>query len=321
MNRYARQMQLHEIGASGQTRLGSAHALVVGAGGLAATVLPQLVGAGLGRITLVDGDDVDLHNLHRQTLFAEEDCGRPKALAAAARLRALNADVAIQAVPAALTPATAPALAQTADLVLDCADSHAVSYMLSDTCLAADTPLFSASVLQFSGYALGVCGGAPSLRAVFPDAPDTAANCTTAGVSGPSVAVVAAAQAQMAMSHLLGLSPDPLGQCVQFDLRNFRFSGFRFDSAEEPAQSFPFLARDQIRASDTIVELRDAGEAPEMLHPDARRIAPDRLRAELAPADGRLVLCCATGLRAWRAAEVITPHWPGAIALAAATAS
>ncbi|MEM9580813.1 MAG: ThiF family adenylyltransferase, partial [Pseudomonadota bacterium] len=135
MSRYARQVLLPEVGQSGQDRLAKAKVLVIGAGGLAAPALPLLAGAGVGRLTIVDGDDVALSNLHRQTLFTEADCGSSKAQVAASRCAAINSDIRVNALPKSLTPATAPDLVAGSDLVMDCADSHAVSYLLSDICL------------------------------------------------------------------------------------------------------------------------------------------------------------------------------------------
>ncbi|NOD48637.1 MULTISPECIES: HesA/MoeB/ThiF family protein [unclassified Ruegeria] len=321
MSRYTRQTLLPEVGAEGQGRLSSAHVLVVGAGGLAAPVLPLLAGAGVGRITIVDGDTVDLSNLHRQTLFAEADCGHPKAERAADRCRALNAEVEVVALNHALTSENAASLVAQADVVLDCADSYAASYILSDTCLAQGKPLISASVLGLSGYVGGFCGGAPSLRAVFPDAPDSGASCATAGVLGPVVGVIGAMQAQMALNLILGLEPSPLGQIVQYDAQTLRSTGFRFDDAPEPNTCFRFLSVNQLTDADQIVELRGIEEAPVPAHPDAIRISPENLQ-QIDPNKGkRLALCCATGLRSWRAAEHMQPNWPGEIVLVAASTS
>ena len=318
MNRYARQMILPEVGQGGQTRLSSAHVLVVGAGGLAAPALPLLAGAGVGHLTIVDGDVVDMPNLHRQTLYAEVDCDRPKALVAAERLRALNSEILVAGLDRRLTPATAPDLVSDADLVMDCADSHAVSYLLSDVCHARKTPLISASVLGLGGYAGGFCGSAPSLRAVFPDAPDSGASCETAGVLGPVVGMIGAMQAQMALDELLGSDPSPLGQMVQFDARRFRCTGFRFDGAPEPDTSFCFVGASDLTNQDKIIELRDVGDE---LHPAAVRLSADEIGQHLPDPGTRLAICCASGLRAWRAAESVRSVWPGEIVLVAASAS
>ncbi|MRU16360.1 HesA/MoeB/ThiF family protein [Roseovarius sp. A21] len=318
MSRYARQMILPEVGAEGQARITGARVLVVGAGGLAAPALPLLAGAGVGHLTIVDADRVSLSNLHRQTLFAEEDCGTPKAVVAADRCRAINGEIKVEAVETPLTPANGPGLVAAADLVLDCADSYAVSYTLSDICMAQGVPLISASVLGLGGYAGGFCGGAPSLRALFPEAPDSGASCETAGVLGPVVGMIGAMQAQMALSVLLGLAPSPLGQLVQFDGLRFQSSSFRFDGAPEPDARFAFVAASELGAGDKIIELREDGDP---LHPSAHRLAAAEVSGHLPDPGTRLALCCATGLRAWRTAEQVRQVWPGEIVLVAAAAS
>ncbi|MEM8979978.1 MAG: HesA/MoeB/ThiF family protein [Pseudomonadota bacterium] len=325
MSRYARQTQLPEVGLEGQSKLAAARVLVVGAGGLAAQVLPLLAGAGIGFIRIVDEDKIALSNLHRQTLFTESDLGASKARVAAKRCTALNSEITVEPIETRLTPANAPDLMTGMDLVVDCADSYAVSYTLSDLCKANKTPLISASVLGFQGYVGGFCGTAPSLRAVFPDAPTQSGTCATLGVMGPAVASLGAMQAQMALTTCLDLNPSPLGQMMQLDLRNFRVSSFRFDGAQEPTQAFQFISASDLSTQDKIVDLRGAGEAPELLHSAAIRLdqteVATALGAENTDAKTRLALCCASGLRAWRAADDLHSIWPGEIVLVAASAS
>lgn len=321
VSRYARQMILPEVGTSGQARLSAARVLVVGAGGLAAPALPLLTGAGVGHLTLVDGDMVALSNLHRQTLFSEGDCDRPKALAAAERCRELNSDITVVAEKQTLTSENAAELITQADVVLDCADSYAATYTLSDTCLALGKPLISASVLGMEGYVGGFCSGAPSMRAVFPEAPESGASCATVGVLGPVVGLVGAMQAQMALAVLLGLDPSPLGQMVQFDAQSYRSISFRFDGAPEPDQALSFVAPSELTDSDFIIELRGVDETPDPILPTANRIPPDEVLNHLPDPGTRIALCCATGLRAWRTAERIQQNWPGEIVLVAAATS
>jgi molybdopterin/thiamine biosynthesis adenylyltransferase len=131
---------LPEVGAAGQAAIRAAHVLVVGVGGLGAPVLQYLVGAGVGRLTLVDGDHVAASNLHRQTLFRETDIGASKAHVAAVTLRALNEDCIIDIHEVPLDPTNGQALVSQSTLVLDCADSFATSYTVSDLCRVAQVP-------------------------------------------------------------------------------------------------------------------------------------------------------------------------------------
>lgn len=319
MSRYARQIVLPEVGDAGQARLAAAHALVVGAGGLGVPVLQYLAGAGVGRLTVVDPDTVEEKNLHRQTLYGQRFIGTMKAAAATVALLDLNPEVRVQPVLGRLDPANATALVEAADVVLDCADSFAASYTLSDACRDAQKPLVSASALGLGGYAGGFCGGAPSLRAVFPDLPARAASCATAGILGPVVGLLGCLEAQMALAVLLGLAPSPLGQLVSFEGAGLRFGGFRFDGAPEPANPLAFLAPAAIAPEDFVADLRAADEAPEPATPWARRLAvADFGPGGPRPGSGqRAVLVCRSGLRSWQAARRLAAVWDGEIKLVA----
>jgi len=319
VSRYARQQILPELGPEGQAKLARSRVLVVGAGGLGCPVLQYLTGAGVGHVTLIDPDHVEETNLHRQPLYRMSDIGQPKVSAARTHLLAANPEVEIDARRAALTPANAPDLVAQADVVVDAADSYAVSYTLSDACLAARKPLISASVLGQSGYAGGFCGPAPSLRAVFPAPPDNAASCATAGVFGPVVGTLGTFQAQMALQVLLGIDT-PMGRLVTLDMSTLSFGGFTFEGATEPAEPIPFIAAGMLTPRDRIIELRDVAEAPCPVMPDAARMSPQAASRLTAPEGGRLVLACTTGLRAWRVAEALRSQGETRLALMAAPA-
>lgn len=317
--RYATQMRLPQVGGQGQVRLAAAHVLVVGAGGLGCALLPWLAGAGVGRITLLDPDRVELGNLHRQPLYRMADVGAPKALAAQAALAALNPESDVHPLVEALTPANAMTHVHAADVVLDAADNFAATYTLSDACHALRRPLVSASALGLGGYVGVFCGGAPSYRAVFPQWPTHGGNCADSGVLGPVVALMGALQAQFALALLLQLQPSPLGRLFTWDAGRLRFGGCGFDGAPEPPHPLRFLAPSQVEPDDLVIDLRSVAEAPRSPLPQALRATLDELStlAHTLPHDRRIVLCCRTGLRAARAAAVFTRHGYQSLALLA----
>jgi len=303
MNRYARQMVLPEIGAAGQALVAEARVVVVGAGGLGCPVLSYLAGAGVGCIRIVDADMVEESNLHRQPLYSMSDIGQPKAEAARRALAAYNPEIELLADVCRLEPANTASLCKDADIVIDAADSFAATHILSDHCLKSGQAFMSASVLGFTGYAGGFCGGrAPSIRAVFPDLPRSAANCATAGVSGPAAGILGSLQAQMALSCLLGLEPSPLGRMISLDLRQFTTSSFSFGNAPEPEDGFGFVSVADIDDSDFVVDLRGVEEAPAIVTATARRSTVNDVETLAGAArHHRTILCCRSGLRAWNA--------------------
>ena len=308
-DRYSRQTILPEVGAAGQARLRDASVLVIGAGGLGSAVLQYLCAAGIGRLIIVDHDRVEESNLHRQPIYRMSDVGSFKAQAARDALLGANPEVRIEALCERLTPANVQRLVTGVDVVVDAADSFAVTYVVSDECLRVKTPLISASVLGLSGYVGAFCGDAPSYRAVFPEMPRQAGSCATAGVLGTAVGVMGTLEAHMVLSLLLDLQPGVLGQLVTVDFRTMRFGGFSFVGAGEPAgAAIPFIAADQVDNTDLVIDLRTLTEAPVSPIPAALRIEVDAIEGsagERLPQAPRVVLCCRTGVRAWRAARAL----------------
>lgn len=302
--RYVRQSVLPEVGDAGQARLAAASVLVVGAGGLGCPVLQYLAGAGVGRLAIVDHDVVEETNLHRQPLYTMADIGKPKVEVARAALQRFNPGLYIDIHAERLTPQNAARLVAAADVVVDAADSFAVTYILSDASQAAAKPLVSASVIGMTGYAGAFCGGGPSYRAVFPEVSVDGGTCATVGVLGTAVAVLGGLQAHLALHLLLRLEPSVLGRVVTFDAKRLAFGGFGFADSLEPDAFVPFIAPDAVTKDDLVVDLRSLEEAPVSPFPGARRLVVDdieSLAAEL-PA-GRIVLACRSGQRALMAAD------------------
>ena len=208
--RTARQRLLPGFGDSAQERLNAAHVLVVGAGGLGCPALQQLAAAGIGRITIIDSDTVDISNLHRQVLFGVGDLGKPKAEVAAARARELAPELTITALKERLGSSTVLDLCSEADLVLDGSDTFDTKYLVADACELTSTPLAWGTVLRYGGQAAlwhsgNACadGRGVGLRDLFPAPPSgEALECSTAGVLGATTSVIAGLMATAALGWL-----------------------------------------------------------------------------------------------------------------------
>jgi len=307
-DRYSRHTILAEVGVEGQARLSAGCALIVGAGGLGCAVLQYLVAAGVGRLIVIDHDVVEESNLHRQPLYRMSDLGQLKVAAARTALLQSNPGVRIDAIAERLTATNALHLVQAADVAIDAADSLAATYILSDACQRANTPLVSASVLGLAGYVGAFCGGAPSYRAVFPDMPRAAGSCAATGVLGTAVGVIGTLQAHLALALLLEWQPSVLGRLLSVDFRSLHVGGFSFRNAAEPDGSpLAFIAPSEVGVTDIVIDLRSLTETPQSPFPAALRVGVEALeKAELAlPREPRIVLCCRTGVRAWRAARAL----------------
>lgn len=191
--RYVRQLQLPEVGEAGQAALTASHVLIIGLGGLGCPAAQYLAGAGIGQLSLIDCDVVELSNLHRQGLYTEADIGRRKVDAAAQRLRAINADIAVSAQHSKLTESVLQAATDEADVVLDCTDNFPSRFAINKASVAARKPLISGAAIGLSGQ-IGVFrndrAGAACYRCLFDQPGEAAERCEDAGVLGPVVGVI-----------------------------------------------------------------------------------------------------------------------------------
>ncbi|TFE28104.1 ThiF family adenylyltransferase [Cohnella luojiensis] len=212
IERYSRQIRFAPIGISGQQRLGEASILVVGSGALGASLSQHMVRAGVGNIRLVDRDYVELSNLHRQTLFDEEDArsALPKSVAAVSKLRRMNGAVRMEALVADVNKRNVEALLMGVDLVLDGTDNTETRLLLSDACFTHGIPLIYGGVAGSGGMsAMFVPGDNCCLRCLLGEREPTedqeaAPTCETLGVISPAVELVAALQAAEALKWLTG---------------------------------------------------------------------------------------------------------------------
>ena len=228
---YSRQIALKEVGAAGQARLRSSRVLVVGCGGLGVPVLMYLAGAGVGRLGLVDSDVLEPSNLHRQTLYALSDVGKPKAELAAERLRALNPDVDVRPYTLRLNAENASELIEQYDLVIDCTDNFSTKFLLNDVCVRLERPVILSSVYQYEGQIQVVRPERKSacLRCIWPDATrdGLVGNCAEAGVLGPVPGLFGSLQALEALKLLLNLPGQLQGELLVMNLVDLTVSRVR----------------------------------------------------------------------------------------------
>ncbi|WP_416246345.1 HesA/MoeB/ThiF family protein [Castellaniella sp.] len=232
LTRYARHILLDELGIEGQERLLAARALIVGAGGLGSPAALYLAAAGVGRITLVDDDVVELSNLQRQILHDMTGLGRPKAESGRDALLALNPDVQVRALVERLDDARLRELALDADVVLDCSDNFATRHAINRACVAARTPLVSGAAIKFSGqisvYDLRDAD-APCYHCLFPEADDAEElRCATTGVLGPLVGMVGSVQAAEAIKMITGMGEPLVGRLLSVDALRMQWHTIRF---------------------------------------------------------------------------------------------
>ncbi|RBP53638.1 ThiF family adenylyltransferase [Arenicella xantha] len=307
-SRYARQLQLSEIGIEGQAKLAAARVLLLGVGGLGCTVATQLVSAGVGELVLVDHDTIDQTNLHRQHLFRESDCGQSKAKVAQQALRELNSSVNITAFSERILPSNIARIGQGVDLIIDAADNFAVTYLACDFSRHSNTPMLSASVNRVYGH-VGVFGGPwPSFRAVFPRLPANQQSCDSVGVTGPSVGVIASLQAQEALKILVGQTTLG-GKLLYVDCWHYNFHLLDVSNAnEDAALNISLVEPDQLSESDYVIDVRNTAEvqtSPQPFHVDCYIPLDELSQLDISGINQRIVLACRSGQRAMLGAQTL----------------
>lgn len=218
--RYSRQIMLPQIGIEGQQRLADSHALILGLGGLGSPLAMYLAAAGVGKLTLIDFDDVDLSNLQRQILHGTDDIGRAKTDSARERLQTINPLIDINTVNARLDKTALGEEISKVDVVLDGSDNFATRFMVNRACMAERKPLVSAAAIRMEGQ-IGVfrCDDpeAPCYQCLYQDTGEENTSCSENGVLAPVVGVLGSLQALEAIKVLLDLGETLDGKLLVFD--------------------------------------------------------------------------------------------------------
>ena len=226
--RYSRHILLDEMGIEGQEKVLNAHALIIGAGGLGSPAALYLASAGVGRITLVDDDVVDLTNLQRQIAHTTARVGLPKVASAATAMQAINPEVHVSALQMRADDAALDRLVQGASVVLDCSDNYATRHAINAACVRHRRPLVSGAAIRFDAQITVVDprgDACPCYAGVFPpDADFEEVRCSTMGVFAPLVGVVGAMQAAEALKVVAGIGASLAGRLLMLDGRTMEWS-------------------------------------------------------------------------------------------------
>ena len=219
--RYSRHILLPEVGIDGQDKFRRAHALIVGAGGLGSPVCLYLAAAGLGALTICDGDAVDLTNLQRQIAHRTEAIGMPKAASAQRTLIGINPEVDVHAIAERVAGARLHELVRGADVVLDCTDNFATRHAINRACVAHRKPLVSGAGVRFDGQ-ISVFdlrdSASPCYQCLFPEGGDNEdMRCAVMGVFAPLVGIIGAMQAAEALKLLAGIGESLNGRLLLLD--------------------------------------------------------------------------------------------------------
>ena len=234
VERHARHLLLPEVGIEGQRRIEQANVLIIGAGGLGSPVAMYLAAAGVGRIGLVDDDNVDLSNLQRQLLHGTKDVGQPKVASAEASLLDIDPDLRIELHRMRLSPENALSLMGGGwDIVVDGTDNLPTRYLIDDACALLGLPWVYGSVFRFEGQ-VTVFGhdGGPRYRDLYPIAPPPGAvqGCNEAGVLGVLPGLVGTLQATEVLKTIIGLGPSLSGRLLVIDAMDMAFRHLKFEA-------------------------------------------------------------------------------------------
>ncbi|HRQ76968.1 MAG TPA: molybdopterin-synthase adenylyltransferase MoeB [Gemmatimonadaceae bacterium] len=340
--RYARHLSLPQVGAAGQERLRAGSVLIIGLGGLGSPAALYLAAAGVGRLGLLDHDQIAVHNLQRQVLHDTAGIGTPKVASARARLEALNPGVALDTWDVALTRDNARGIVAGYDVVIDGTDSFTTRYLINDACVLERRPLIQASVHRFEGQlSVFATADGPCYRCLHPEPPPPGSvpNCADGGVLGVLPGLLGTLQATEALKWLLGIGEPLVGRLLAVDALTMRITQMRFDRdpgcawcatrsatallddyaafcGEAPAAAVDDAARDidpaaaaaaLARGALYLLDVREDWELDAASVPGAMHVAMGLIPAQqaLLPRDKPIAVLCHHGMRSAMVADYL----------------
>lgn len=229
--RYSRHILLDEIGIEGQERILAAHVLIIGAGGLGSPAALFLGSSGVGRLTLVDDDAVDLTNLQRQIAHTTARVGQPKVQSAATAVQTINPNVQVDCLQIRADGDLLDALVPQATVVLDCSDNYTTRHAINAACVRHRKPLVAGAAIRFDGQLTVVNpanADAPCYACIFPPSADfEEVQCSTMGVFSPVVGIIGAMQAAETLKLITGIGPSLAGRLLMLNAKSMEWSSMR----------------------------------------------------------------------------------------------
>lgn len=228
--RYSRQIFIEEIGLEGQRKIMNAKVLVIGAGGLGSPVVQYLAAAGVGKLGVADFDEVELHNLNRQTIHNEKSVGISKVKSAGEFVKNLNHQVEFISIEEKIDESNAEKMISRFDIIVDGSDNFKTRYLVNDVCVKSNKPLVYGSILGFSGQvAIFNYNGSKNLRDIFPEPPfdEDLPDCDSLGVLGALPGIVGSMMANLTLKIMTDL-PLQLNQITLIDTLEWRFQTIDF---------------------------------------------------------------------------------------------
>jgi molybdopterin/thiamine biosynthesis adenylyltransferase/rhodanese-related sulfurtransferase len=334
--RYSRQFPLPGFGKQGQEKLANAKVLVIGAGGLGSPVIQYLAAAGVGNLGIVDGDRVELSNLHRQLLFTTNDIGNAKAVTAAGKVKQINPGIVCQSYPYHITNKNAFDLMDDYEIIVDCTDNFIARYLVSDACRLLDKPLVFAAVFQYEGQVAvfntpDARNQKTTYRDLFPDPPDAASvpDCNVAGVLGVLPGMIGILQATEVIKIITGIGEVLAGRLLNYDIRThtsliIELNPLRADTGPVTREGFEAMDYDWLCGSAGIpgvskdrmnemlaggltvaIDVRETHETPEAGFPHQRIPLSVFDSSTEIPGFRNIIVFCQSGIRSVKAAGIL----------------
>lgn len=344
-NRYQRQLMLNGFGKAGQDKLLSSKVLVIGAGGLGCPALQYLAAAGVGRIGIVDFDEVELSNLQRQTLYVTEDVGKSKAETAGQKIKALNPEIRVDIFNEKIQTGNAFRLMSDYDIIVDGSDNFVTRYMVNDACVILGKPLVYGAVLRYEGQ-VGVFnftdkenGSKTSYRDLFPVPPAATMSCNEVGVLGVLPGIIGSMQAAEVIKIITGVGSPLCNRLLTFNVLNNSFYTIEvlkqelhevvYPKTKEAFMNFNYeLFCDAAKIDDEItseemeamcrnelvwlIDVREMEEEPVIQREDCIKIPMSTFESRLnsLPVDHKMVFICHSGKRSKLALQILKKRYP-----------